>query len=285
MPLNRFEKLRRLIHFVSEEDASDKYATIRPVLNRIQKNCSSIQQEHQQSIDKTMKPYKGTRAGYIFATTFTEEEEDLGLGAKVVIALCKTPEQPEQRVVYFDNFFCSLELLRDSGITAVKWLDMKPEHIASTSTAREPLGNVKRYVKDETKMAAPAPRVILEYNSHMDGVDLADMLVELYRTPLKSRRYYLKQLGQLLDICVNNAWLLSRRDAQLHGASQTMPLKGFRAIVAKALLSENKKKRGRPSSDGQPSKRSRRPKVPRPQNGIRFDGVLKKEVYGSVYQT
>lgn len=149
MPFNRFKKLRRLVHFVSEEDASDKYAKIRPVLNRIQKNCSSIQQEHQQSIDEMMVPYKGTRAGklrqYIrnkphkwgfklfvragvsgmvhdilpyagsdtfFATTFTEEEEALELGAKVVIALCKTLEQPEQSVVYFDNFFCSLELLR-----------------------------------------------------------------------------------------------------------------------------------------------------------------------------
>ncbi|KAG0430559.1 hypothetical protein HPB47_022585 [Ixodes persulcatus] len=148
IPLNRFKKLRRLIHFVSEEDAYDKYAKIRPVLNRIQKKCSSIQQEHQQSIDEIIVP-KGTRAGklrqYIrnkphkwgvklfvragvsgmvhdilpydgsdtfFATTLTEEEEALGLGAKVVIALCKTLEQPEQSVVYFHNFVCSLELLK-----------------------------------------------------------------------------------------------------------------------------------------------------------------------------
>ncbi|KAG0418061.1 hypothetical protein HPB47_005156 [Ixodes persulcatus] len=149
MPLNKFRKLRRLIHFVSEEDGSDKYAKIRPALNRIQKNCSSIQQEHQQSIDEMVVPYKETRAGklrqYIrnkphkwgfklfvrggvsgivhdilpyagsdtfFATTFTEEEKALRLGAKVVIDLCKTLEKPEQSVVYFDNFFCSLELLR-----------------------------------------------------------------------------------------------------------------------------------------------------------------------------
>lgn len=150
MPLNRSKKLEPPIHFVSEEDASNKYAEIRPVLNGIvQKNCSSIQQEHQQSIDEMMVPYKGTRAGKlrqyirnkphkwgfklfvragvsgmvhdilpyagsdtIFATTITEEEEALGLGAKVVIALCKTLEQPEQSVVYFDIFFCSLELLR-----------------------------------------------------------------------------------------------------------------------------------------------------------------------------
>lgn len=126
----------------------------------------------------------------------------------------------------------------------MKWLDTKPVHIASTSTAVEPLENVKNEKKN---MAVPAPRVILEYNTHMGGVDLADMLGDLYRTPLKSRRYYLRLFGKLLDICANNAWLLSRWDAELHGASQTMPLNDFRAIVAKALLSANKKKRGRPS--------------------------------------
>lgn len=148
MPIHRFKKLRRLIHFVSEENKSNKYAKIRPVLERIRRNCSGIDQEHQQSIDEMMVPYKGTRAGklhqYIrnkphkwgfklfvragvsgmvydmlpyagsdtfFDHTFTEEEETLGLGAKVVIAFCKTLQEPQQTVIYFDNF-SSLELLK-----------------------------------------------------------------------------------------------------------------------------------------------------------------------------
>lgn len=131
----------------------------------------------------------------------------------------------------------------ESGITVVKWFDKKAVHIASTSASVEPLGNVKRYVKEEKKeMAVPAPRVIFEYNSHMGGVDLANMFIELYRTPLKSRRYYLKLFAQLLDICVNNAWLMSRRDAELHGAVQVMPLKDFRATLARALLCADKRK-------------------------------------------
>ncbi|XP_064468275.1 piggyBac transposable element-derived protein 2-like [Ornithodoros turicata] len=353
MPFNRFRKLRRLIHFTSEEDASDRYAKLRPVLEKVRQNCCSIQQEHQQSVDEMMVPYKGTRAGKLrqylrnkpnkwgfelfvhacvsgmvydilpyagsdtcYSTTFTEEEESLGLGAKVVIALCKTLQQPQQSVVYFDDFFCSLELLKylnkvkgvralatirpqrlrncalkedkklkdegcgsydfrsdkDSEVTVVKWLYTKAVYVASTSRGVEPLGTVKRYVKEQKKkVLVPAPRIILEYNTQMGGVDLAGMFVELYRTPLKSRRYYLKLFAQLIDICVNNAWHLYRRAPRRITATEG--LQGNRATVTKALLAANKKKSGRLSPSCQPQQKIKRPKIPMPQDDIRYDGV------------
>lgn len=38
--------------------------------------------------------------------------------------------------------------------------------------------------------------------THMGGVDLVDMLVALYRTEMKSHRWYLPIVSQILDMCV-----------------------------------------------------------------------------------
>lgn len=39
---------------------------------------------------------------------FSDEEEYMSLGAKVVMALSKTIQKPACKVLYFDNFFTSL---------------------------------------------------------------------------------------------------------------------------------------------------------------------------------
>lgn len=77
--------------------------------------------------------------------------------------------------------------------------------------------------------------MIKEYNSNMDGVDLADMLVALYRTQLCGHRWYLPLFSQILDICVNNAWLLYRRGAE--DKSKIMASKEFRYEIYQSLIS------------------------------------------------
>lgn len=79
----------------------------------------------------------------------------------------------------------------------------------------------------------------------MGGVDLADMMIALYRTPAKSHRWYLAIFWQMVDIAVNNAWLLHRRDAaQLDQKHHC--LKDFRLDVAKGLIYPEKQKKGSP---------------------------------------
>lgn len=66
MPLKRFKKLRRYIHFNNSEGAeasSDRYYKVRPILNMLREQCLKIIEENQFSCDETMIPYKGTRAG------------------------------------------------------------------------------------------------------------------------------------------------------------------------------------------------------------------------------
>jgi hypothetical protein len=44
--------------------------------------------------------------------------------------------------------------------------------------------------------------MVKEYNCHMGEVDLQDMLVALYRTNIGVKRYYLRIVFHLLDMCV-----------------------------------------------------------------------------------
>lgn len=121
---------------------------------------------------------------------------------------------------------------KTSGVTIIKWVDNKVVNLASNFVGVQPEGTVKRFSKEESKkVAVPCPRIVLEYNNHMGGVDLADMLIELYRTPLKSKRYYLKLFAQLLDISINNAWLLYRRDCRILLNQPALALKDFRVAV------------------------------------------------------
>ena len=52
------------------------------------------------------------------------------------------------------------------------------------------------------------PTVVQEYNKLMGGVDLSDMLIALYRTLIKTKRWYFKILFHCVDIAKVNAWLI-----------------------------------------------------------------------------
>ena len=99
--------------------------------------------------------------------------------------------------------------------------------------------------------------IVKNYSSVMGGVDLADMLISLYRTPYKTRRWYLRVVVHLLDICKVNSWLLCRRYAtQLKiPVRWQMKLDEFASKIANALIY-----RGKPSDRpvARPKKRVRR---------------------------
>ena len=81
----------------------------------------------------------------------------------------------------------------NSGVIVAKWLDNKPVHIASNFVGVEPMGSVERWCqKAKKRKKVQCPNMILMYNSGMGGVDLADMLIALYRIKVKTRRWYQK---------------------------------------------------------------------------------------------
>lgn len=135
------------------------------------------------------------------------------------------------------------------GVVAVKWFDNKCVNLLSNACGVEPLSTVRRWSKEaKAKIPIPCPSLIPAYNEHMGGIDLSDMLVHLYKTPAKSRRWYFPLFGYILDLSVSNSWLVYKRDCGLLN-EKPMPLKRFRLAVAQSLKQVNKPaKVGRPAS-------------------------------------
>ena len=128
--------------------------------------------------------------------------------------------------------------INGEGIIVVKWVDNKAVCLASTAGGIRPTGTAQRYGKDaKAKVPIPCPRIIQLYNEHVGGVDLSDMLVELYRIPSRARRWYFAIFCYLIDLAIVNAWLQYRRD----NSSQTkvLDLKHFRLDVSQGLAARS----------------------------------------------
>lgn len=164
----------------------------------------------------------------------------------------------------------------NNNITALKWVDNKVVNLASTFVGVEPIGCVKRWNSvEKRKVDVPCPKIVQEYNKHMGGVDLAGMLIELYRVPLKSKRWYLRLFGYMIDLSVVNAWLLFRRETK----DEKLCLKYFRLMIADALLTKGKIKRGRPSLEKVPAKR--KAVIPLPVEDSRYDETGHWPIYSA----
>lgn len=358
MSVKRFQCLSRMIHFqdnaISDPD-QDRLFKVRPVLELMRKKILKIESENQFSIDEMMVPYKGIKAGslrqylpskphhwgfkifvlagvsgmvydflvYTGKSTFGAEQgpaKELGLGASVVVELCKTINNPMECVVYFDNFFTTLPLIvhlneslglrslgtirknrlkgchleddhklksqgrgsfdyrvdNEAKVAIVKWFDNKAVTLASSCAAVSPVKEVRRFSKEQKKrVGVTCPNIVTQYNVHMGGVDLADMMVALYRTPAKSHWWSMSLFWQMADIAINNAWLLYRRDAKSLGEVKHKKLKTFRLEVADGLIHAGKKKArpSKPREDDVPTKYIQRPVTPRPVDDIWYDKV------------
>ena len=76
----------------------------------------------------------------------------------------------------------------NSGIVIVKWVDNSTVTLASNYVGIEPEGVIERWCnKKKERVEVPCPRIVYINNKKMGGVDLADMLISLYRIQVKMR--------------------------------------------------------------------------------------------------
>uniref|UniRef100_A0A673LD19 PiggyBac transposable element-derived protein domain-containing protein n=1 Tax=Sinocyclocheilus rhinocerous TaxID=307959 RepID=A0A673LD19_9TELE len=126
----------------------------------------------------------------------------------------------------------------DDGIMALRWKDNKVVTLLSTDMGVEPISSVYRYCSD-TKRKEPisCPAVIKSYNANMGGIDKSDMLVHLYRTPMKSKRWYMRMFAYAIDVSLTNAWIMYRQDIKAL-AVDGLSLKNFRIQVFRSCSSQ-----------------------------------------------
>ena len=131
----------------------------------------------------------------------------------------------------------------NSGIVLVGWFDNKSVQLVSTYSSPATSGTVKLWDQSSKRhILVPCPGILKDYNSAMGGMDLADMLIALYRSPMKSHRWYLIALIHCVDICKVNSWLLYRRytnQLSIPKRNQVAVLK-FSTKIADGLLFEGK---------------------------------------------
>uniref|UniRef100_A0A8D0A1K3 PiggyBac transposable element-derived protein domain-containing protein n=1 Tax=Sander lucioperca TaxID=283035 RepID=A0A8D0A1K3_SANLU len=271
MPQKRFKQLRHYIHFNDNQQCDgspDRFYKIRPLFEMLRKQCLLIPSTYKHSVDEVMVSYKGTRAGNLRQYIANKPDKwgfkvfcrasssgiihDLLLyqGPSVHILQSHLIEDKE----LMERGRGALDYKSAEGVLTVKWYDNKCVTLLSNACGIMPLTSVQRWSKDEkAKIAVPCPSLIAAYNQHMGGIDLSDMLVHLYKTPAKSRRWYFPLFGYVLDLCISNAWLVYKRDCGLL-KEKPMPLKRFHLAVAHSL-----KQKCLP------------PRPPQPQPDVRYD--------------
>lgn len=101
----------------------------------------------------------------------------------------------------------------------------------------------------------------------MGGVDLADMLLELYRTDLTPTRWHTRIIYWSINVAVVNGWLY-RRHQKPRNQKCEYSLAKFQAHIS-AEKGKNKRRR---SNERQGISPKRRKFVIHPVNNVRYDG-------------
>ena len=132
---------------------------------------------------------------------------------------CQLPSEKELKKV--GKGTSQYKCYANSGLVVMRWYDSKCVNIYSTFSNPELDSTVKHWdKKQKINIEIKCPNMIKEYIQSMGGVDLPDMLIALYLTDIKTRRWYLKILFHCVDICKINAWLLYPHHCNQAGVSK-----------------------------------------------------------------
>ena len=173
---------------------------------------------------------------------------------------------------------------QNTGMVVLRWFDNKCVTLVSTYLNVDETVNVKRWnSSSKTHVDVTCPMIVKAYNTSMGGVDLADMLIALYRCKIKTKRWYLVILFHAVDIAKVNGWLLYRRFcSQMKVPSKKqLSLLTFTAKIAESLTKAGKAMTkpsvGRPKRsssqmfDEHQPKKGRAPKTVLPDPDSRYD--------------
>ena len=134
----------------------------------------------------------------------------------------------------------------------MKWFDNKLVHITANCETVDISHKVQCWDgKAKKHVMVDCPDIVKKYNSAMGGVDLADMLMSVYLTPYKTRRWYLRVIVHLLDICKSQCVAFVYATQLKIPVHRQMKLAEFTSKIANALIY-----RGKPSDRpvGRPKK-------------------------------
>ena len=167
-------------------------------------------------------------------------------------------------------------------VRAVKYFDKRCVMFLTTYASVLPSVEKQKYdSKKRKKIPIQVPAIVDIYNSHMGGVDRLDHMIALYRSCIRSRKFYHKIFFYFVDMMCAAAWREYRDDAAKLGcfAAAGISLLNFKTEIAEAFCKQGKtarKRKGRPSCTVEQdfeAKRKRGPAKPIPGESVRKDQV------------
>lgn len=138
----------------------------------------------------------------------------------------------------------NLKSRRRNDVRVFGWKDKRDVFLISTMHKEEMAETAKR--DRVTKEPILKPKVIVDYNAHMGGVDRCDALLHSYQSMRKTMKWYKKLFLHLVDIAIFNAHVLYNKQ------NVNMSLEKFRLGVIEEILKTHHVERPR-SSGGRPS--------------------------------
>ncbi|KAL4125910.1 hypothetical protein QTP88_010147 [Uroleucon formosanum] len=159
---------------------------------------------------------------------------------------------------------CASIIEKNDGIIYARWMDNSVVTAASSSIGVKPISYVQRYSqKEKKKISVPRPYMIGEYNKYMGGTDLMDQNIATYRISIRGKKWWWPIFTWLIDVSVNNAWVLQRK------VKPNMPQLQFRREIVRNLLLKYGTK---PKVGGRPSTSMSSVSCNRISDDIRYDG-------------
>ena len=142
---------------------------------------------------------------------------------------------------------------QSSSLTAVVWQDKRPVSVLSTLPSPDEMKTVPRRARDGSRVEVSCPSAILTYTKYMRGVDLGDQLRKYYSVRLKCNKNYKYIFWFLFDVCVTNAFILSKfctLPTSIPTSKEERRLKAFRIRLANNLIGtyNSRQRAGRRSS-------------------------------------
>lgn len=117
-------------------------------------------------------------------------------------------------------------------ILFVRWLDNSVCTMGTNYDFVYPLGKVKRWSSAEgRKVDVDIPFIFQNYNKGMGGVDQADQSIAVYRSAIRSKKWWWVLFTYMLDLAVANTWRL-----HVLAAEDNLDQLQFRRCIARFYL-------------------------------------------------
>jgi hypothetical protein len=120
-------------------------------------------------------------------------------------------------------------IMKTGPLSAIKYLDSKPVYLLSTFDTSENVPTGKR--DPRTQESIMKPKVIVQYNKYMGGVDRTDQMVANSKIQVRSMKWWKKVFFHLLSLTVLNAYLKYKSTVR-----NPMPCRVFRRVLVTQLV-------------------------------------------------